>query len=105
MFRAIGLDVATRRDVVLQTWLSEEADVGHEVILQAKACTYRPLQWSVERRFLFQFFHTIHEIACSDWRIDGYLQLCTKTSVETPSPYVMYFICTLQRYAKVVDGL
>ena len=64
MFRAIGLDVASRRDIVLQAWLSKEADVGREVVLQAEACAYRPLQRSMERRFLFQFFHAVHEIAC-----------------------------------------
>ena len=40
MFRAIGLDVAARRDVVLQTRLNKEADAGREVVLQAEACAY-----------------------------------------------------------------
>ena len=105
MFRSIGLDVATRRDVVLQTWLSKETDVRCEVILQANACSYRPLQRSMERSLLFQFFHAVHEIAGNERRIDRYLHLRTKTSLEIPSPYIIYIICTLQRYAEVMYGL
>ena len=33
VFCAVGLDVAVRRDVVLQTWLCKEANVRHKDIL------------------------------------------------------------------------
>ena len=33
VFSAVGLDVAVRRDVVLQTWLCKEANVRHKDIL------------------------------------------------------------------------
>ena len=38
MFRAVGLDVAARGDVVLHAWFCEEADAGREVVLQAETC-------------------------------------------------------------------
>ena len=43
MLRAVGLDVAMHRDIVLQAWLCEDADVGRQVVLQTETCTNRPL--------------------------------------------------------------
>ena len=105
MLRSVGLDVAACRDVVLQTGLCKESNVRCEVVLQAETCTYRPLQRSVECGLLFQFLHSVHEIACAERCIDWYLQLRAKTSVETPSPYIIYIIGTFQRYSEVVDSL
>lgn len=36
MLCAVGLDVAARWDVVLQTWLGKESDAGREVVLQTE---------------------------------------------------------------------
>ena len=43
MLRAVGLYAATRRDIVLQAGFDKETEVGREFILQAKACSNRPL--------------------------------------------------------------
>ena len=37
MLRAVGLDIALHRDIVLQAWLREETDVGRQVELHTKA--------------------------------------------------------------------
>lgn len=48
MFRAVGFYAAACLDVVLQTWLCKDADVGREVELEAEPSANRPLQWSME---------------------------------------------------------
>ena len=43
MLRAIGLYAAARRDIILQAGFYKETEVTREIILQAKACSNRPL--------------------------------------------------------------
>ena len=43
MLRAVGLYATTCRDIVLQAGFDKETEFGREIILQAKACSYRPL--------------------------------------------------------------
>ena len=43
MLRAVGLYASTRRDIVLQAGFDKETEVGREIILQAEACSNRPL--------------------------------------------------------------
>lgn len=52
MLRAVGLDAALRRDVVLQAWLSEEADARRDVVLQTEACADRPLPRGADSRLI-----------------------------------------------------
>ena len=59
----------------------------------------------MECRLLFQFFHAVHEIAGTERCINRYIHLRTKTSIEIPSPNIIYMIYTLQRYAEVMYGL
>ena len=60
MLRAVGLDVAIRRDIVLQAWLHEETDVGRQVILQAKAEGGRELPRCVDGSLVTDLILTIH---------------------------------------------
>ena len=48
MVCAVGFNATARRDVVLQAWLCEQPDVGREIVLQAEACTNRPLPRSAD---------------------------------------------------------
>ena len=55
MLRAVGLDAAARRDVVLQAWLHEETDVGREVVLHTETCADGQLPWGTEHRLVGSF--------------------------------------------------
>lgn len=84
MLCTISFNAAASRDVVLQAWLGEQADVGREVVLQAETCAYRPLPRGMERRFFVKFHPTIDKVAGAERRIDRYLRRYTKTAVEIP---------------------
>ena len=105
MLCAIGLDAAACRYIVLQTWLGKQTDVRREIVLHTESCSDRPLKWSMECGLVAEFHRAVDIIACVKRRIDRYLHLRIKTSVEIPLSYIIYIICTLQRYTEVMDGL
>jgi len=55
MLCTVGLDVSSHRDIVLQAWLNEEADVGCQVIFQTEAKCSRELPWSTESGLIAGF--------------------------------------------------
>ena len=60
MLRAVGLDAALRRDIVLQARLSEETDVGCQVVLQAKADRGGELPRGADGGLVGSLMPTIH---------------------------------------------
>ena len=60
MLRTIGLNVAMRRDIVLQAWLREEANAGCQVVLQAEAQSGGELPRGVESSLVAGLIQTIH---------------------------------------------
>ena len=64
MVCAVCLDWGTRWDVVLQARLGEEADVGREVVLQAKTRTDRPLPWGADGSLFGSLQRTMQVITC-----------------------------------------
>ena len=105
MLCAVGLDVAARRDVVLQTWLGKESDAGSEIVLQAKTCTNRPLPWSMDGSLVGCLQYAMQVVACAQRRIERNLRGNAETSVEAPRLSIIYVIDALQGDAEVVNGL
>ena len=60
MLGAVGLNVAMRRDIVLQAWLREETDVGRQVVLQAEAEGGRELPRCADGSLVAGRILTIH---------------------------------------------
>ena len=60
MLRSVGLDVCLHRDIVLQAWLHEEADVWRQVILQTKTESGRELSWCADSSLFARLVLTIH---------------------------------------------
>ena len=84
MLCTISFNAAASRDVVLQAWLGEQADVGREVVLKAETCAYRPLPRGMERRFFVKFHPTIDKVAGAERRIDGNIHCHAKVAVDIP---------------------
>ena len=60
MFCAVGLNVCLHRDIVLQTWLHEEADVGCQVDLQTDAEGSREQPRCADGGLVGSLMQTIH---------------------------------------------
>ena len=84
MLCTISFNAAASRDVVLQAWLGEQADVGREVVLKAETCAYRPLPWGVELRCFVEFHRTIDKVVGAKRGIDGNIHCHAKVAVEIP---------------------
>ena len=63
MLRTIGLNVAMRREIVLQAWLREEANAGRQVVLQAESQSGGELPRGVESSPVAGFIQAIYIIA------------------------------------------
>ena len=64
MLGAVALDVAACRDVVLQAWLGEEANIGREIVLQAEACADRPLPRGADGGLVGSLQYAVQIVAC-----------------------------------------
>ena len=84
MFGTVGLDVGMCRDEVLQTWLSEDADAGSQMVLHAQAEGGGELPRSTDGGLLTGFIHTIHIIIGVQGSIDRYFRHQTGTAVKAP---------------------
>lgn len=71
MFRAVGLNAALRREIVLQTWFHEEAEVGCQVVLQTGAEGGRELPRRVESSLVAALILAIHVVFRMEGRADG----------------------------------
>jgi hypothetical protein len=72
MLRSVGLDVCLHRDIVLQAWLHEEADVGRQVVLQTKTESGRELSWCTDCSLFASLVLTIHIEVCMESGTDGH---------------------------------
>ena len=105
VFRAIGLNVATRRDVILQARLSEQADVGSEIVLQTYTCTNRPLPWSMDGRLVGCLQYAMQVVACAQRRVDRNFHRHAEAAVEAPRLASVHIADALYGDAEVVNGL
>ena len=105
MLCVVVLDVAIRRDIVLQAWFHEEADVGCQVVLQAKAEARGELPWNVDSGLVAGFIQTIYIVVGLEGRVDGDFGCQAETAVQTPLSGAIHIIQSFHWYANVVDGL
>ena len=105
MLCAVGLDVAARRDVVLQTWFGKEADSGREVVLQAETSADRPLPRGVKCCLVGNLQCTMQVIVCIERRIDGDFRRHAEATVEAPRFASVHIAEALHGDAEVMDGL
>ena len=61
MLCSVGLDVSLHRDIVLQAWLREEADVGRQVELQTEADGGRELPRRTDSGLVAGLIQAIHK--------------------------------------------
>ena len=105
MLCAVGLDVAIRRDIVLQAWFHEEADVGCQVVLQAKAEARGELPWNVDGGLVAGFIQTIYIVVGLEGRVDGDFGCQAETAVQTPLSGAIHIIQSFHWYAKIMYRL
>ena len=105
MLRAVGLNAAARRDVVLQAWLSEEAEARRDVVLQAEACADRPLPRGADAGLVGSLQDTMQVVVGVERRIDGDFGCYAETAVECPRPACIQIAETLHGDAEIVDSL
>ena len=105
MLCAVCLDLRSRRDIVLQAWFCEKPNVGSEIVLQAKACTNRPLPRCTDGGLFCCLQYAMQVVACAQRRIERNLRGNAETSVEAPRLSITYIIDALHGNAEVVDGL
>ena len=105
MLGAVGLDVAMRRDKVLQAGLHEEADMGRQVELQAKTEGRGELPRHTDSGLVAGFKHTVHIVVRIEGWADGNFGRQSETAIEVPQLFAIYSIGALHGDAEIVDGL
>ena len=98
MLCAVCFNLCTRRNEVLQAWLCKQSDVGSEIVLYAKTCTYRPLPWSTNSGVVCSFQYAVQIVTCVERRVERDLRGNTETSVEAPRLSVIYIIGALHSH-------
>ena len=73
MLGAVCLDVGVHRDEVLQTWLSENADVGSQMVLHSQSEGGGELPWRFDGSLVISFRHAIYIVIGVQRRMDRYL--------------------------------
>ena len=105
MFCAVGLDVGMRRDEVLQTWLSENADVGSQMVLYSEAEGGGELPRGTDGSLVADFILTMYVIVGVQGCIDRYFRHQTSAAVKIPCPTTIYVEHSFHRDAKIVYHL
>ena len=105
MLGAVGLDVAMRRDKVLQAGLYEETHMGRQVELQAKTEGCGELPRHTDCGLVAGFKHTVHIVVRIEGWADGNFGSQSDTAIEVPQLFTIYSIDAFHGDAKVVDGL
>ena len=90
MFGTVGLDVGICRDVVLQTWLSENADVRSQMVLHAQSEGGGELPRSTDGGILTSFIQAMQVIVGVQGGIDRHFRHQTSAAVKTPRLSAIY---------------
>lgn len=105
MLCAVCLDLRSRRDIVLQAWFCEKPNVGSEIVLQAKACTNRPLPRCTDGGLFCCLQYAMQVVTCIERRIDRNFHRHAEAAVEAPRLASVHIADALYGDAEVVNGL
>ena len=105
MLCAVCLDLRSRWDIVLQAWFCEKPNVGSEIVLQAKACTNRPLPRCTDGGLFCCLQYAMQVVTRIERRVNGDFYRQAEATIEAPRLSIVYVVDALHRDAEIVDGL